>query len=450
MKRRYTVLWLLTALAALWLSGRQHAPLLAARRALWPETVRQELENASPLVAFTTVALAGFQGLIADMLWLRIYRLQDEGQYFEIVQLADWITKLEPRFTDVWVFHAWNMAYNISVMFPDPPDRWRWVQHGIRLLRDEGLRHNPADPKLYQELGWLFQHKIGQHWDDAHQYYKWQLAQEISALLGGGSRLDPDWLRDNPQKQQQLLETYGMDPDTMLAVDRAYGPLDWRAAESHAIYWAWRGLQVAPAAGSLANDRMIFQSLAQAFRQGEISLDAERQVLLSSPRLDLLPSVRRAFEAALERYHRHETIQVAYRNFLNDAMMLFFIYGQPAEARKIYADLPALFPEEHFDGDMETIVTEGFLAEMQQISLRHATAMIEGFFYQGAIYRALAESEQADAMDRLARMLWQRAAERFSGRAATELPSADRLQRQALERAHASHGILFHRRSPLP
>src|SRR5258706_6423858 len=57
------------------------------------------LENAPPVLAFTTVALGGFPGIIANALWIRANDLQDEGKYFEIVQLADLITKLEPTFT---------------------------------------------------------------------------------------------------------------------------------------------------------------------------------------------------------------------------------------------------------------------------------------------------------------------------------------------------------------
>ena len=71
-----------------------------------------------------------------------------DDKFFEAAQLADWITDLEPHFAQVWVFQAWNMAYNISVKFKenapgDYSDRWRWVQRGIDLLRDEGLRYNP-------------------------------------------------------------------------------------------------------------------------------------------------------------------------------------------------------------------------------------------------------------------------------------------------------------------
>ncbi|HXJ74341.1 MAG TPA: hypothetical protein VNM37_15940, partial [Candidatus Dormibacteraeota bacterium] len=109
------------------------------------------LENAPPVLAFTTVALGGFRGLIANILWIRANDLQQEDRFFEQVQLADWITKLQPSFAQVWVVQAWNMAFNISVKFKDPADRWRWVQRGIELLRDEGLRFNPDEGLIYHE-----------------------------------------------------------------------------------------------------------------------------------------------------------------------------------------------------------------------------------------------------------------------------------------------------------
>src|SRR5271157_2656947 len=105
----------------------------------------QPLENAPPVLAFTTVALGGFRGLISNALWMRATDLQDEDKFFEMAQLADWITKLEPNFVQVWLVQAWNMAYNISVKFTDFSDRWRWVKRGLELLRDEGLRYNPNE-----------------------------------------------------------------------------------------------------------------------------------------------------------------------------------------------------------------------------------------------------------------------------------------------------------------
>src|SRR5258706_12084951 len=144
------------------------------------------LENAPPVLAFTTVALGGFRGLIANALWIRANDLQDEGKYFEMVQLADWITKLQPHFTTVWVHQAWNMAYNISIKFSDPHDRWLWVQRGIELLRDQGLKYNPQEPLLYRELAWFFQHRRGADLDEAHGTYKHAWEDEMQQVVPSG------------------------------------------------------------------------------------------------------------------------------------------------------------------------------------------------------------------------------------------------------------------------
>src|SRR5437867_8399530 len=142
--------------------------------------------NAPPVLAFTTVALGGFRGLIANALWIRANDLQEEGKYFEMVQLADWITKLEPHFTTVWIHQAWNMAYNISIKLNDPSDRWPWVLRGIELLRAQGLRYNPKEPLIYRELAWFYQHKMGQNLDDGHDYYKHVWAEQMQRVLGSG------------------------------------------------------------------------------------------------------------------------------------------------------------------------------------------------------------------------------------------------------------------------
>ena len=90
--------------------------------------------------------LGGFRGIIAEVVWFRADRLQDEGRYSEMAQLATILTSLEPHTPEVWAYAAWNLAYNISVMMPTAEDRWRWVEAGLKLLRDDGLRLNPASP----------------------------------------------------------------------------------------------------------------------------------------------------------------------------------------------------------------------------------------------------------------------------------------------------------------
>ena len=200
----------------------------------------EPLENAPPVLAFTTVALGGFRGLIANALWIRASDLQDEDKFFEMAQLADWITKLEPHYVQVWLVQGWNMAYNISVKFKDFHDRWRWVQRGIALLRDDGLRFNPNETLIYRELAWFFQHKMGQNLDDANVTYKQEWLKEMNAVLGTNDVQFAELL--NPQtdevraRYQLLTNKYKLDPAFMQKLNEEFGPLEWRLPEAHAIY----------------------------------------------------------------------------------------------------------------------------------------------------------------------------------------------------------------------
>ena len=166
----------------------------------------QPLPNAPPMLAFTTVALGGFRGLIANTLWIRANELQEEDKFFEEwSQLADWITDLQPHMVSVWLVQAWNMAYNVSVKFKSPEDRWLWVQRGIQLLRDRGLLYNTNQTLMYQEISWIFQHKIGQNLDDAHMTYKLHWAQKMQDLFPGGHAITNELLHpDTPEWQERV------------------------------------------------------------------------------------------------------------------------------------------------------------------------------------------------------------------------------------------------------
>ena len=141
-------------------------------------------ESMPPHMAVATAALGPFRGLLVDFFWYRADRLKTEGKYYEANTLSRWITTLQPRFPAVWRFQAWNMAYNISVATHTKEERWDWVNKGIRLLRDEGIIYNPRNVYMYLELAWTFWHKIADSADDAHWYYKGQLAHEWQQVMG--------------------------------------------------------------------------------------------------------------------------------------------------------------------------------------------------------------------------------------------------------------------------
>ncbi|MFO1499918.1 MAG: hypothetical protein U1G07_16265 [Verrucomicrobiota bacterium] len=171
------------------------------------------------------------------------------------------------------------MAYNISIKFKDPADRWPWVRRGIELLRDEGLKYNPNQALLYRELAWFFQHKMGADLDDAHLFYKATWVHEMNAVFGRGR---PDFgelmhpqTPEAIERAKLLREKYKMRPEWMKEVDDRYGPLEWHLPESHAIYWAYVALEKTEQRKLKREDlimcrRVIFQSLQLAFRRGRL------------------------------------------------------------------------------------------------------------------------------------------------------------------------------------
>jgi hypothetical protein len=147
-------------------------------------TYTDRAEDGDPPEIALGIAIGALRGLIVNYLWIRATDAKEEGRYYEAVELSRWITKLQPRLPRVWTFHSWNMAYNISVTTNTPSERWSWVNAGVNILRDEGLRINPNDMHMHKELGWIFLHKIGGYTDDSNQYYKRQFAYEWHSVMG--------------------------------------------------------------------------------------------------------------------------------------------------------------------------------------------------------------------------------------------------------------------------
>ena len=73
---------------------------------------------------------------------------------------VDLITKLQPHFLSVWTFQGWNLAYNVSVEWDAPEDKYDWIKKGIKFLQD-GVRKNRKSPDLIWDTAWTYYHKIG-------------------------------------------------------------------------------------------------------------------------------------------------------------------------------------------------------------------------------------------------------------------------------------------------
>ena len=340
------------------------------------------IKNAPPLVVVSTVALGSFRGIIADFLWLRSESLKQKHRYYEMVQLAQWITDLQPSFSGATSYLAWNMAYNISVTCSSPIDRWRWVNEGIKLLRDKAIEYNPDDPKLYKELAWIYGHKLGNVMDEANIYYKNRLAVEMQNTIGRFpnwekmadaprdkkeflrlhpandriwtnipgetveakyDRLWEDFKRSAPELPPQLnsadeellaylrakllMERYKLDSKKILKINRQYGTLDWRTPEAQAIYWALESVAHAvdnTGKRDINTDRIITYSLYQSFLSGQVmktdpDLKKESNIeLIVYPNLSLVDAVFRTYSEGQDYHDRDDELRSSFRTARNN------------------------------------------------------------------------------------------------------------------------------------
>ena len=186
------------------------------------------VEGAPPIVALGT-AIGALRGIIVDYLWLKVNMMKEEGQFYEVMSDAELITKLQPRFAQVWGFHGHNMAYNVSVLTNTQEERWDWVKAGIDLVRNQGLRYNPNDVVLYKELAFWFAHKMDGVSDDAHLHYKREHAKEWEYLLGPEPYDHADrieWIKEIADAPETLEEAEALVPGTQAVVDDLAAALD--------------------------------------------------------------------------------------------------------------------------------------------------------------------------------------------------------------------------------
>ncbi len=420
-----------------------------SQRALTAERTRLKLtrveadQSMPPAMAFTAVALGGFRGLISNALWIRLNDLQLDEKYFEMVQLSDWITKMQPHFVAVWVHQAWNLSYNISVKFPNPNDRWFWVNRGIELLRDEALKYNPNETLIYRELAWHFQHKMGANLDNAHMTYKREWARLMTEVFGNQSK--PNWEEllnpqtDEAKRRTQLLrEKYKLDPKLAREVDEKYGPLEWRLPETHAIYWAYLGLKNSKPEQLITLRRVIYQSMQLAAQRGRLIYNPVDKYFEFGPNLVAIPMANEGYEemiaAALE---SNDNVKNAHANFLKQVITDLYTHNREQDAARWHEYLGKKYPNRYTrPGQTVTEFVLERYKELMDLGKDKVQSAIEGMFMRHFYELAIGQDDRAQGYVNLIKQIHAEYAKKVvrSERDRVDLPPLAKLRQDVLNR----------------
>ena len=362
-------------------------------------TVASESKGEAPEIVIATKLLGGFRGILIDILWIRAINLESEGKYFEIAQLFDLISKLEPRVPSVWSYASWNLTYNISKEVPELDQKWEWVKSGAYLLRNKGLVYCPREYKLYDDLAYIYYHKIGGSTDESNDYFKSMHATEMDIIFGDNFNTS-DYLDNIPiddirkskegdelfyklkdpifrkllfrtlvrqikatdeiaellkkyQKEKifidvvkyyrkQAIETeLCMDLKIIKEVEGRYGKMEWKSAVSHGLYWAYAGMRNATAK-QLTTERLETYILKDIFFFGSVYPIFDKngnKHFEFGPDFSKAEVLHKQYLYYLDKYPSDNitmTFYYAYRSFLETIVLELYMRGDFKTAEKYF------------------------------------------------------------------------------------------------------------------
>ena len=415
-------------------------------------------------LSITTFALGPLRALVVDSLWWRAIQQQDKGEYFDALQLADWITKLQPTFASVWAFHGWNMSYNIAHDFANAEDRWQWILRAIHLLRDEGLKYNPDNIIIRQELARLFYDRIGSKIDPGAEYFKNQWAFKMMEYFDSGTREELiklsqaapslqrlkqrpyvteyaqaasrkgidvfDFATNQPRlsgfegkvdkrpedrareeiyyyyKRSRIENDLKLNIARMVTIDEDYGPLDWRLHQAHTIYWAAEDNYEDFMKGGINYSKIIRQSMIESFYEGRLFHNPVQNVITRTSNLEIIGKIHDYVEYLLHHEYSH-SVDMLHKEFLESAVAILYTFNQAHLSRELFEH----YQEDYLDD--QSLSYEEFVIRSLKKALVHRRSDDDGAFVEAAIFQSfkwldLGEYDRSNGYYNLAKLMWQR------------------------------------------
>ena len=174
--------------------------------------------NYSPAETIPLLLSGGFRGIVVDLLWVRALARHEEKKYYELLTINNLISKVQPDFPAVWIFQAWNMAYNIAHEWDSPQNKWKWVSAGLHFAKKGALK-NPRSGDLFFELGFMYAHLFDQRYFKYATFNREQLKKEE-----GGDNYEAAlfWMRKSVVNAPKLRN--------IAAIERTICHTLWKAA----------------------------------------------------------------------------------------------------------------------------------------------------------------------------------------------------------------------------
>jgi hypothetical protein len=457
--------------------------------------------NLPPALALTTVALGPLRGLIANGLWWRIIEQQDEGNFFEIIQLADWITVLQPRNAKVWTYQAWNMCYNVAYEFPDPESRWKWIYRAIKLLTGKALGYNPDNRVIKKEIARIYFERIGQTVDKGSNVFQRNWADMIAKFLPNGSQDELKQLAEAPETQAELrkdpaidkllkkaadlklklldpkdfynyenwtdeqkkliggkpgqnaemlkIDAFlkakglereaGVNPRRMLYIDEQYGPFDWRLYQAYAVYWAATGSFEEYTSKKFTSQPMIRQAMQQSFLNGTLIFDPQAGIFVTTNNFRIIGKLHDYYDYQMEHFYTKEADDI-HKRFLEQAAAILYTFNKIEAAKEVFGHYKEDYSDKDGGLDFDTFIARSLYSILKQDgTTKTDSSLVEGALFQAYNWLATGDIQRATGYANFAKLIWKRNQKLFAGNPGKLLPPFDDLKASVFRKVMGSN-----------
>jgi hypothetical protein len=155
------VRWITLGLVVALLAGVQHFGLERETETLAEAPMKRVANLPAGEVLPTYVAslfFGAFRAVAVDILWIQLRKVKEEKRWYEMREITQFISYVQPRNPEVWCHLGWDSAYNVANGFTDPEESWKWVKFGLLWLR-KGIRMLPNEPYIKDQLAYTLWHK---------------------------------------------------------------------------------------------------------------------------------------------------------------------------------------------------------------------------------------------------------------------------------------------------
>jgi len=123
----------------------------------------------------TILVLGGFRGPYAVWLWMQAEEEKHRNAHFDLIDRYTRIAALQSEYPQMWAYHGWNLAWNISAQWHSLDRKYQWIRRATEFLQ-EGNRKNPHNAEIMAALGRIYCEKLGR--SQEADYYRARVRED--------------------------------------------------------------------------------------------------------------------------------------------------------------------------------------------------------------------------------------------------------------------------------